>query len=263
MSNAANDDLRARRGASYRSINEADDRIDSGSEEIPELIIYSRSNIFYWWPVWLFGFVAALLTWLGGARYLTENGREILVHPSASLGLTFLIILVLVITFTNVALRGGYSVFFILSIAFIVVLLGWIGWLDDAFNLVPQLSVFMNFGFYATFSTLLFLIWALRFFIFDRMTYWVVRPGQLVYTEVIGGAEESYDTRGLLFEEVSDDFIRYYVLGLGSGDLKLHTAGAREREIYIPNVLFANAKVKEIQRLINIQPDERMATSVR
>lgn len=228
-------------------------------DQLPNLVIYSRANTFYWWPIWLFGFIAAIITYFGGVRFATEGGREILVHTHPALGLTYLAVVVLVLTFTSVTLRGGYSVFFILFIAFIIVLLGWIGWLDDVFNLVPQLSVYANLGFYAVFSTVIFLVWAFRFFIFDKLVYWQVRPGQLIYNEVIGGAEESYDTRGMLFEEVSDDFFRYHVLGLGSGDLRLHTAGAKEKEIYIPNVLFAHSKVKEIQRLITIHPDEAFA----
>src|SRR5215207_1097399 len=30
-----------------------------------EIIVYRHSNLFYWWPVWLLGFVFAALTYLG------------------------------------------------------------------------------------------------------------------------------------------------------------------------------------------------------
>src|SRR5579859_5371955 len=28
-----------------------------------EVVIYSHSNLFYWWPVWLLGFIMAGITW--------------------------------------------------------------------------------------------------------------------------------------------------------------------------------------------------------
>jgi len=45
-------------------------------------------------------------------------------------------------------------------------------------------------------------------------------------------------------------------LGLGSGDVKFFTTGARREEVRIPNVLFVNGKVQAIQRLIAIKPDD-------
>ena len=30
----------------------------------PQVIIYGHSWLFYWWPVWVLGYVMALLTWL-------------------------------------------------------------------------------------------------------------------------------------------------------------------------------------------------------
>lgn len=38
------------------------------SPEQLELKIVSHSNLFYWWPVWLIGFMMAFLTWLDGHR---------------------------------------------------------------------------------------------------------------------------------------------------------------------------------------------------
>ena len=57
----------------------------------------------------------------------------------------------------------------------------WLGrpGLDDAARLIPQLSIFMSAGFYLTFSALLFIVWALAFFLFDRLTFWLIRPGQM------------------------------------------------------------------------------------
>jgi hypothetical protein len=228
-------------------------------EKLPELRIYSRSNTFYWWPLWVCGYFIAFLTYVQGVTATVNDGRQILIHPNSGAGITFLTVMLLVLTFTNVTMRGIYSVVFIISVAFFVVLFGWLGWWDDILELIPQLTVHMNFGFYAVFSTLVLIIWMLRFFVFDRLTFWRVRPGQLTMEQVIGGAEESYDTRGMLFEEHGDDFFRHYLLGFGAGDLRLTTAGAKKTEILIPNVLFADRKVKLMQRLIAVKPDDAMA----
>src|SRR4051794_15506876 len=41
------------------------------------ITIYQHSTLFYWWPVWLFAFVFALMTWLGGHKMaIVPNGTE-------------------------------------------------------------------------------------------------------------------------------------------------------------------------------------------
>jgi hypothetical protein len=34
----------------------------------PRFKVVSHSNLFYWWPVWLVGFIMAALSYLGGTR---------------------------------------------------------------------------------------------------------------------------------------------------------------------------------------------------
>jgi hypothetical protein len=225
---------------------------------LPELRIYSRSAIFFWWPLWLTGYILAAITYLDGQRLALSNGSTILVDPNTGLGITFIVILAVIMMFTNVRLRGIYSVVGLLVIAFLTVLFAWLGLWDRIFSLIPQLSVYMNFGFYLTFSTLLLTIWALRFFFFDRLVFWRLRPGQLTEEHMIGGGEQSYDTRGMLFEQRGNDFFRH-AIGLGASDLLLITTGARKQEIDIPNVLFANHKIRVMQRLIAIKPEEALA----
>ncbi len=230
--------------------------------DLPELRIVSRSTIFYWWPVWVAGYAMALITDIGGERVSLSNGTQIVIHPNTGLGLTFVMVLTLIMIFTNVKLRGIYSVVFLLAVAFVTVLFGWLGWWDRIFSLIPQLTVFMNIGFYLTFSTILLVIWLLRFFIFDQLVFWKLRPGQLTTERVVGGGQQSYDTRGMLFEQRSDDFFRHKILGLGSGDIRLITTGARKEEIDIPNVLFAARKIRIMQRLIAVKPEEALAKTL-
>ena len=160
----------------------------------------------------------------------------------------------LLIVFTNVRLRGINSVVALLSVGFIAVLLAWFGWWDEIAKLIPYLSVHMNTGFYLVFSTGLLVIWLLMFFVFDRLTYWRIRPGQMTEERLIGGGAESFDTNGLRFQKHSSDFFRA-MLGLGAGDLKATMAGEHGSTIELPNVIFVDSKVHAIERLISVKPE--------
>jgi hypothetical protein len=224
-------------------------------EQMPELILYSHSNLFYWWPVWLLGYIFAALTYFNNVQ-VDIAGQKVLTHPSKNLGVYFTVVFFLVILFTNVSLRGMTSLVVILIMAFFTVLFAWLDWWQEILKVLPHLAIYMNLGFYLFFATAVFVVWALAFFVFDRFDYWRIRPGQITHERFIGGGERSYDTRGMLFEKHLEDFFKHHILGLGSGDLRISTAGARREEFLIPNVLFIDRKVKAIQKLIAIKPDE-------
>ena len=228
-----------------------------------ELRIYSHSELFYWWPVWAVGYVMALVTYLDGRPIqFTDGGPPELVHPSQAPGVIYSVVVFLTILITNVALRGLRSMLMIVSVMFLVVLFAYLGWWDDILRWIPHISVHMNMGFYIFFSTLMFIVWAGATFAYDRLSYWTVRPGQIVQEFVVGGAEKSYDTHGMVFEKKRDDLFRHWVLGLGSGDMKIHTMGAKHEELFVPNVLFVDRKVEAIQRMIATRPNEFTAPAV-
>jgi hypothetical protein len=227
----------------------------------PDLRIYSHSSFFYWWPVWLTGFVLALITRIGGEQ-VTIGGTEVWMHPSKNLGVFFGVVLFLVILITNVTVRGMASVIVILTFLFLTVLFAYLGWWETILSWMPHLAAYINLGFYLFFSTLLFLVWASAVFIYDHLSYWSFRPGQLTHVQVIGNQEKSYDTRGMTFEKISNDLFRHMILGLGSGDMHLTTAGAHREEILIPNVLFVGRQIKEMQELVATKPDVVSGTHV-
>lgn len=232
-------------------------------ETLPELRLYSHSTLFYWWPVWLVGYAMGFATYMQGGYMRLDEAKRASVLTTSAPGLTFVSVLLLVILFTNVRIRGMASLATILGVGFVAMLVAWLGWWDNILQIIPELSVQMNLGFYLVFSTVLFIMWALAFFVFDRLVYWRVRPGQLTEEHVIGGGEKSYDTRGMLFEQRADDFFRHVILGLGAGDLRLMTTGAKQVSINIPNVLLVQAKVRRVQRLVAIKPDEAMSVANR
>jgi len=255
-----------------------------------EIIIYGHTALFYWWPVWFFGYVFAALTWWGGYRTaiipaqsqydkekstitvkdnkgqfvldpekhaINENGefREHMLVGS-SYGILYVFILLLVILITTVPLRGVSSLVVILGIALIVVTISFLGGWDTILSALGRLRVHMNMGFYVFTSTFLFIMWAVVFFVFDRMNYWRVTPGQITHKFIFGGGERSFDTEGLAFTKLRDDLFRHLILGIGSGDLMMDpmkSGGANKEELSIHNVLFISKKLQEIDRLISKQ----------
>lgn len=223
--------------------------------KVQELRIYSHSTFFYWWPVWLTGYLIAAATRMHGQTVRIGN-TEVWMDHSKNMGVLFTLVFFLVILFTNITLRGMASVVVILGMAFVALLLAYFGWWEDVLNWMGRLTIFMNMGFYVFFSSLVLLVWAVSVFVYDRLSYWRVTPGQLTHDTVIGGSQKSYDTRGMVFEKQRQDLFRHWILGFGSGDIMISTTGARRETFAIPNVLFVDAKVSAIQKMIAMSPDQ-------
>lgn len=220
-----------------------------------EVVIYSHSPIVYWWPVWAVGYVMALLTALQG-EVVRLGQVDVLVHPSAAMGVVFTMTFLLVILMTHITLRGMASVTMIVTIIAVILFIAYMGWWDNVLREMGKLAIFMNLGFYIFFSTAVFVVWAAAVFVFDRMEYWVFRPGQAIHHNVLGSGEHTYDTRGMVVEKMRDDLFRHWILGLGSGDLTLSTTGAKKIEAVVHNVLFIDSKLARAKQLAAMRPDE-------
>lgn len=218
-----------------------------------EIIIYSHSPLVYWWPVWVMGYVMAGLTWWYGQGH-EVGGNAVTLHPASSLGVLFFLTLFLVIVISNVTVRGYASGMVILGIITVSVLLAYFGLWGPILGWFGDLNVYLNQGAYFWFSTLLFVVWLLTVFVFDRFSYWRIKPGQVTREYIFGAGSRSYDTENLVLEKHRDDLFRHWILGLGSGDLVIHTYGPKGRELSVPNVLFIGFKIQAIQRLIATEP---------
>lgn len=254
-----------------------------------ELRVYGHTAIFYWWPVWVFGYIMALMTWMNGSelaimppgasypqnsltinlpkpldvahqRLVLENGRfYIHMHPSKNLGVFFTVILVVVIFITNFPLRGLASALAVALVVVIALIFAVLDVWDKILGAFGNLALFMNMGFYMFISTVLFVIWLLVTFVFDRMHYWRITPGQITHEYVFGAGQVSFDTEGIAIKKFRDDLFRHWVLGLGSGDIvmfPMQTGGSSREEMAIQNVLFVGHKLEQIQRLISVQEEK-------
>ena len=257
-----------------------------------KVVVISHSNLFYWWPVWVVGFLMAGLTYLEPERHLlatvppgtkaavevTYAGekREAYVLPEGkhvsritkgdaksatkdpyihmsrnkNYGVIFCVTLLLVITITNIPLRGMWSVVVIITIIMMSVIFALAGWWESIFNALEYLDIRINAGGYLFISIGLFFIWLFTVLIFDKQIYIEFEPGQFKVCTEIGGGEKAYDTIGMTLERQRSDLFRHMILGLGSGDLIVRTTGAQSHQFDLPNVLFISKKVQQIDDLL-------------
>ncbi len=167
-----------------------------------------------------------------------------------SYGVVFTFVLLVVIFITNVPMRGMWSVIVIVLLAFLIVLFAYLGWWESVFRMLSTLDIRITAGGYFLVGTGLLTLWLVTFLFFDRQIYITVTPGNFKVCTEIGGGEQVYDTAGMKLEKHRSDLFRHWILGLGSGDLTVHTSGAQAAHVDLPNVLFIGRKVQQIENII-------------
>ena len=85
----------------------------AAAAQIPQVIVYGHSTLFYWWPAWAFGFIFAFLE-----NVVLDPADD---RAASGVGLSYVALLLLLIIFTNIRLRGIYSVVTLLGLAFLIV----------------------------------------------------------------------------------------------------------------------------------------------
>jgi hypothetical protein len=99
-------------------------------------------------------------------------------------------------------------------------------------------------------SLVLFVLWLLMFFVFDRLKYMIFTRGRLRVRMAIGDGEKVYDMRGMVFKRHRDDLFRHLLLGFGTADLTVYTSGANPQQIDMPNVLGIGSKLALINQML-------------
>jgi hypothetical protein len=179
-----------------------------------------------------------------------KNPAFLQMTPSKNLGVIYAIVLLLVITITNVPLRGLWSVIVIIVIILTAVIFALLDVWELIFAALSFLDIRINLGGYLFISTALLIIWLVVFFLFDRQIYMIFTPGNLRVQLEIGDGETTYDTTGMTVQKQRSDLFRHWILGLGSGDLIVTTTGAQTHHFDLPNVLALGRRVREIEELL-------------
>src|SRR5262249_5006666 len=138
----------------------------------------------------------------------------------------------------------------IILIILLSVIFALVGIWDQILAGIGLLDVRINLAGYMVISTVLLAIWLIAFLFFDQQVYMIFTPGQFRVRLEIGEGETAYDTTGMTVQKQRSDLFRHWILGLGSGDLIVRTAGAQAHTFDLPNVLFLGRKVKEIEEML-------------
>jgi len=223
-----------------------------------EITIFTHSNMLYWWPVWVTGYILAAITYLQG-QPIQFADAQVLMHPSKNLGVIYTMVFILTVVLTNSTVRGLASALVITVILAVTFLFAYLDWWEAIFDAIKYLAIFMNLGFYVFFSTAILISWVMAVFVFDRLEYWTFRPGQVIHHQVFGGGARTFDTNNMSVYKLRSDLFRHWILGLGSGDIHMTTSGGGAHEFVLPNVMFVGGKLATIQQLVAMKPDEHMA----
>ncbi|OWK35835.1 hypothetical protein [Fimbriiglobus ruber] len=266
-------------------------------EPIRQIAVYGHSNLFYFWPVWLVCFVFAGITYVDGYRMAVvpegttfersaqvqgfSEPRDVLVVPAKNhlnpklndgqpaqpgllvsrgnnMGVVFVATLLLVIVASTVTLRGLVSVIAVILIILTVVVLALLGLWNDVFAFVGGLDIRMNAGGYLAIGIPLFIAWILVLTIYDRQHYIIFDAGQIRVCQEIGDSELVMDSGGVVVEKKRNDVFRHWLLGFGSGDLKVHKpSGQGGQEAELDNVLGIGRKLVVINKMLQ----EKQVTS--
>jgi hypothetical protein len=253
-----------------------------------EVKVFQHSRIFYWWPVWFFGFVFAGLSYFGGwqlahvpegtkieerdgrfhvvmpeqakmpTRYNAQTQSQELIQPIAhvskyrGLGTLYCALLLLVVIFTTMTFRGIMSLYLTIVFFFLCVIFYLAGWWDVIFDRIGQLAVFISAGGYMIIAVVMFVLWIVNLVLLDKQTYMVFTPGQVRVRLEFGGGETIYSAKGVSLHKLRGDFFRHWVLGLGSGDIEVHVQNV-PRPLELHNVLNANQAIRAIERTVQEQ----------
>ena len=212
--------------------------------ELQPMKVYTHSPILYWWPIWLLGFVSYLLQ----VTDIAGPGT-----PERMLGLIFVFTLGFVIFSTTVRLRGANSVIFGLILVIGIILLTFANLSGPIARFLGQLDITMSNMFYLATGIVVFVMWALMIFGFDKVRYWEVVPGQLHERVFWGSGERAESGANARCRYRSDDFLRHRILGLVvTGDIEVTLGDGEVWQMH--NVLFAKQKTRRINALIVTRP---------
>jgi hypothetical protein len=211
--------------------------------------IYSHSGVFYWWPVWAYGYFCAAMTYAYGKPIKLGDDKTILFYPDAWLGLSFLGVFLFVLVFSTTEARGIYSYVVAMIVAALIFAIPRTPGFESLAARVPDLRIHMNLAFFIVIASSVLFLWLLMVLVIDRFTYWKFEPGHVTEKHVIGQAGDTvFPTLGMVARRMPTDFFRHWILGFGSGDIRV--TPSNQQSIEIKNVLRVKKKLAQIEAFV-------------
>jgi hypothetical protein len=227
------------------------------AREAGTLIVHQHSDLLYWWVVWGYGFLCALLTRVQGKEISLEGTRSVLMYPGAWLGISFVMLVLFVLTFTTLRARGVISLLlFLILLTTGLIVQFYFGW-DQLLSFAPLLLVHMNLAFYLLFSGTLLVVWLFAIFVRDRLTRYEFARGSISKRVALSEGSESFTSPQIEIARDSDDVFVHRLLGLaflgfGTGDIRVRfsTPGDGQHVYLLKNVWRSGRVEREINRLL-------------
>src|SRR5262245_38828491 len=169
---------------------------------------------------------------------------------SSNLGIIWAVVLCLIVLITHLQLRGVWSLIALVGIVVAAVVVALLGLWDSIIQAIQIFDIHITTFGYLSISLFLFVIWLVTFLVYDRLVYMVFSRGQLRVRMKLGEGEKVFDTRGMVIEKHQNDLFRHWLLGIGSGDHAVRTAGPNPQQFEMPNVLFIGHKLTLVNKML-------------
>ncbi len=218
--------------------------------------LYEYTDLVYWWAIWFAALVCILLTITGGES-IQIGDKALKVHTSPWVGIGFLVVMFSTLIFTELRARGLYAIILLMAAVIIgLVVHITIGWarIFDQFTLI---KVHMNLAFYVFVFAVSFAVWFYTAVIHARLTYGLIRPGEVGWYSPLTGQFETFRPINFQVVKRSDDIIVHKILGLGflglgTGDIAVtfSVPGGGSQQHVFRNVWRPTAKIARLEKLI-------------
>lgn len=225
-------------------------------ERLPsEVHLWGHSGILYWWVVWVYGYICAGITEFSGRPFdwaASESTDALIstIHPNPWLGSSFLLVVLFIIIFSAVRVKGYIVLMVGMALLIMVLLADRLGLEPTGVAAINLPPVHMSFGFYILISTVLFVFWFVAVFIMDRLSYWRFTPGAAEQLNFHFVEDHRFPTLMMQVRSQPVDFLRK-VLGLNmTRDIVLtFNMGGNKVEFAVPNAWGVKRKLRYIEAM--------------
>jgi hypothetical protein len=228
----------------------------AASRAVKRIRIYEYSDLVYWWAIWFAAAVCGAVTFFSGEA-IQIGDKAVKVDTSPWVGIGLLVVMFSVLVFTQLRARGLHAIILMLSIVVIGLIVHiTIGWFV-IFDQITLIRVHMNLAFYVFVFVVSFAVWFYTAVIHARLTYGVVRPGEVGWRSPLTGQIATYKPLNFHVGKRSDDIIVHQILGLGflglgTGDInvKFDVPGGGSQQHVFRNVWRPDVKIRRMEALV-------------
>ncbi len=216
-----------------------------------DVVVWGHAGIFFWWPLWLYGYFCGFITHMFGTEMQLGDGPVFKVYEESWPGVAFLTLLLLIIMFSAWRIKSYVAVVGILAVIVAIEVLIRTGYWDGVLGWLISPVIYLNLAFYLVFSSVLLFVWITSVFFLDRLTFWRIQPGQVQEVHVLDHIDDrTYPSMLMTVHRKPVDFMRRLLGLFRTGDLVIASSDGRYN-VTIPNVWSIDSKINRITGIIH------------